>query len=97
VPLEASLGSAASPLGRLAATLGDVKLAAGWFERAAAENERAGALPCAAHARLDHARLLLTGGDQASAEALLNAAAASYRALGMEAWIARCEVATATA
>jgi hypothetical protein len=96
-PIEASLGSAAWPLGLLAATLGAVELAAGWFERAAAENERAGALPWAAHARLDHARVLFADGEQASAEALLNAAAAGYRRLGMDAWVARCEVATAAA
>ena len=69
----------------------------GWFERAAAANEQAGALPWAAHARLDHARLLVTTGDHASAEPLLAAASDAYRALGMDAWVARCDVATATA
>ena len=96
-PIEASLGSAAWPLGRLAATLGEVEAAVGWFERAAAANEQAGALPWAAHARLDHARLLVTTGDHASAEPLLAAASDAYRALGMDAWVARCDVATATA
>jgi DNA-binding SARP family transcriptional activator len=96
-PIEASLGSVAWPLGRLAATLGAAGVAAGWFERAAAENERAGALPWAAHARLDHARVLVSTGDHAAAEPLLNAASATYRALGMDAWVARCEVATAPA
>ena len=94
-PIEASLGSAAWPLGRLATTLGEVEAAAGWFGRAATDNDRAGALPWAAHARLDHARLLVTKGDQASAEPLLKAASATYRELGMDAWVARCELATA--
>jgi len=96
-PIEASLGSAAWPLGRLAATLGEVEVAAGWFERAAAANERAGALPWAAHARLDHARLLVSTGDQAASEPLLEAASDAYCELGMNAWVARCDVATATA
>jgi hypothetical protein len=96
-PLEVSLGSSAWPLGRLAATLGKVDVAASWFERAATENERAGALPWAAHARLDHSRLLLSTGDHSGAEPLLNAASDAYRALGMDAWVARCELATATA
>jgi len=94
-PIEASLGSSAWPLGRLAATMGEVEAAAGWFERAATKNERAGALPFAAHARLDHARLLVNRGDHKSAEPLLNAASATYRALGMDAWVARCELASA--
>jgi DNA-binding SARP family transcriptional activator len=96
-PIEASLGSTAWPLGRLAATLGAVEPAAGWFERAVAANERMGALPWAAHARLDHARLLVSTGDHTSAEPLLGAASATYRELGMDAWVARCELATATA
>ena len=96
-PIEASLGSAAWPLGRLAATLGEVELAVGWFQRAVAANERMGALPWAAHARLDHARLLLSTGAHTSAEPLLEAASDAYRALGMDAWVARCDLATATA
>ena len=96
-PLEASLGSAARPLGMLAATLGDLTAAAAWFERAAGENERVGALPWAAHARLDHARLLLDRGDRAGATPLLDQAARTYRALGMDAWAARCELALTAA
>jgi DNA-binding SARP family transcriptional activator len=96
-PIEASLGSSAWPLGRLAATLGKAEVAAGWFERAVTENDGAGALPWSAHARLDHARLLIATGDHTSAEPLLDEAAAAYRALGMDAWVARCELATATA
>jgi tetratricopeptide (TPR) repeat protein len=89
-PIEIALGSAARPLGKLAATLGRPEQAARWFEHAAAENERAGATPWAAHARLDHARLLLAQGKHAAAEPLFEDAAASYRQLGMEAWASRC-------
>jgi len=96
-PLEASLGSAARPLGKLAATLGDFRNATRWLERAAAENEGSGALPFAAHARLDHARVLIAAGDHAAGEALLERAAAAYRALDMTSWAARCEVATTAA
>jgi hypothetical protein len=60
------------------------------LERAALENERAGALPWAAHARLDHARLLLAHGEWAAAEPLLERAAATYRQLGMDVWAERC-------
>ena len=73
-PIEASLGYLAQH-GRsteLAATLGAAEVATGWFERAATENERAGALPWAAHARLDHARLLIRTSDHTSAEPLLD-------------------------
>lgn len=89
-PIEAALGYAARPLGKLASTLGRADLAASWFERAALVNERAGALPWAAHARLDHARMLLAQGELAAAEPLLAQAAAGYRELGMEAWASRC-------
>jgi tetratricopeptide (TPR) repeat protein len=90
-PIEVSLGSPARPLGRLSATLGRPDQAARWFERAAADNDRAGARPWAAHARLDHGRMLLAEGDPAAAEPLLEQAAATYRELGMDAWAARCE------
>lgn len=96
-PLEISLGSAARPVGKLAATLGRTEQAARWFERAAADNERAGALPWAAHARLDHARMLLAEGDRAAADPLLDQAASTYRALGMDAWVARCQASTVAA
>ena len=90
-PVEIAVGSAGRPLGRLAATLGRHDDAARWFAHAARTNERAGALPWAAHARLDHARLLLDRGDQAAAAPLLERALATYRELGMEAWAARGE------
>jgi ATP/maltotriose-dependent transcriptional regulator MalT len=92
-----SLGTAARSLGTLAATLGDTHAAARWFKRAATENDRTGALPWAAHARLDHAHLLLAQGDRRAAQPLLDQAAASYRALGMHAWVARCDIALAPA
>ena len=91
-PLEASLGSAARALGELAATLGDTSLAMHWFERAADTDERAGALPWAAHARREHGAMLLGAGDMAAAGELLDRAAATYRALGMDAWAQRCVV-----
>jgi hypothetical protein len=89
-PIEVALGSAARPLGKLAATLGRPEQAAFWFEHAAVENERVGAKPWAAHAELDHARLLLAQGEREAAEALIEKAAASYRSLGMDAWTTRC-------
>jgi ATP/maltotriose-dependent transcriptional regulator MalT len=90
-PIEVALGSAARHVGKLAATLGRTEQAASWFQRAALENERAGAIPWAAHARLDHARLLLARGELAAAKPLLAQAAASYRKLGMEPWASRCQ------
>jgi DNA-binding SARP family transcriptional activator/tetratricopeptide (TPR) repeat protein len=89
-PIEIALGSAAWPLGKLAATLGRPDDAARWLARAARDNERAGAQPWAAHARLDHARLLLAEGERAAAEALLEQAAETYRELGMDGWAAAC-------
>jgi tetratricopeptide (TPR) repeat protein len=91
-PIEIALGSAAWPLGKLAATLGRPDDAARWLARAARDNDAAGARPWAAHARLDHARLLLAEGEPAAAEALLEQAAATYRDLGMDGWAAACRV-----
>ena len=87
---EVSLGSVARALGRLATTLGDTGAAAEWFEQAAHVNERAGALPWAAHARLDHARLLLAAGKPADARRSAENAAATYAMLGMDTWVERC-------
>jgi ATP/maltotriose-dependent transcriptional regulator MalT len=87
-----ALGSAARPLGKLAATLGQTEIAARWFESAASENANAGALPWAAHAQLDHARMLLASGERARAEPLLAQAAETYRKLGIDAWAGRCDV-----
>ena len=91
-PIEVALGSAARPLGKLAATLGHTETGARWFERAASKNANAGALPWAAHAQLDHARMLLASGEHAGAEPLLAEAADTYRKLGMHAWAGRSEV-----
>jgi DNA-binding SARP family transcriptional activator len=91
-PLEVAIGSAGRPLGKLAATLGHTEQATRWFERATAENERAGALPWAAHTRLDHAQMLIAHGNHTGAEPLLAQAEATYRALGMDAWAARSEI-----
>ena len=96
-PCEASLDSAARPLGELAATLGDVERAARWFEQAAETDERSGALPWVAHARRLHGELLLDTPDAAAAAPLLERAATTYRALGMEAWARRCTPAAAPA
>jgi tetratricopeptide (TPR) repeat protein len=90
-PIEVAIGSAARPLGRLAATLGLRDEAEHWLERAAADNDRAGARPWAAHTRFDHGRMLLAEGDQAGGERLLEQAAATYRELGMRTWAARCD------
>lgn len=87
---EVSLGSAARALGMLATTLGEIGTAQEWFEQAAAVNERAGALPWAAHARLGHARLLLAAGKRPAAQRRLESAAATYASLGMDAWVERC-------
>jgi DNA-binding SARP family transcriptional activator/tetratricopeptide (TPR) repeat protein len=94
---EIAIGSASRALGTLAATLGQSDAARHWFERAASENERAGALPWAAHARLGHARLLLAEGDRAAAERLAESASAIYEELGMDAWVVRCREALAGA
>ena len=87
---EVSLGSVTRALGRLATSLGDTERAAEWFEQAARLNERAGALPWAAHARLDHARLLLATGRRPAARRCAENAAATYATLGMDAWVERC-------
>jgi DNA-binding SARP family transcriptional activator len=95
-PLEACLGSAARPLGKLAGTLGRTEDAAHWLERAATANEGAGALPWAAHARREEAEILLSSGDHAAAAPLLERAEAGYRALGMGFWAGRCQATAAT-
>ncbi len=91
-PIEVALGSAARPLGKLAATLGRTEQAARWFERAALDNERADALPWAAHARFDHGRMLRAEGQRGAADRLLAQAAGTYHELGMTTWATRCEV-----
>ena len=85
---EISTGSVARTLGLLAATSGDRDAAARHFRAAVEVNERIGARSWAAHARMDHARLLLETGADADDEpvrSLVDAAQAAYRDLGMEA------------
>jgi len=94
-PLEACLGSAARPLGKLAGTLGRTVDAAQWLDCAATVNERARALPWAAHARREQAEVLLSSGGTSAAAPLMDSAETAYRALGMEFWAARCQAAPA--
>lgn len=79
----ASFGAADGVLGMLAATLGDLPLAEQHFEDAIAMNERQGARPALARARLHFAQLLLQRGDVERADALLEAASAEADSLGM--------------
>jgi tetratricopeptide (TPR) repeat protein len=81
---EGSAGAVARTLGVLAAMLGD-DAARGHFEAAIAINEATEAVAWAAHARADLAELLLRDGDDASAQSLLEAAAATARRLEMRA------------
>jgi DNA-binding SARP family transcriptional activator/tetratricopeptide (TPR) repeat protein len=80
------LGSAASFLGKLAATMGEPELAAEHFERALAANDELPAPGCLAHTQVDYARAILSfaEGPDARADELLEAAglAAAERGLG---------------
>jgi DNA-binding SARP family transcriptional activator len=81
---SACFGSAARPLGLLAAALGRPEEAAAHFEAAAALHERMGAAAWLARTRADHAgALLATGADTGEAAALLEGALAGARELGM--------------
>jgi tetratricopeptide (TPR) repeat protein len=70
-------------LALLATTLGQLDDADAHFQAALAINERTGARPWLAFTQHDYARLLETRGDRARARPWLDAAAASYRELGM--------------
>jgi hypothetical protein len=75
-------------LGLLAATLSHLDEAARRLEDAAATNAAIGARPWVAHAKADHARVLLTRqapGDRAYASDLLREARAIHEQLGMTA------------
>ncbi|HWO71678.1 MAG TPA: AAA family ATPase, partial [Actinomycetota bacterium] len=90
---EMSTGSVSRPLGLLAATLGRWDEAEGHFRRAVEVNERIGARPWAAHARHDHARMLLARdgpGDRERALELLATCLRTCRELGMVALEGRC-------
>jgi DNA-binding SARP family transcriptional activator len=82
-PTEGFLGSVSRYLGLLAALLERPEdTAARHFEDAIAMNERMGARPWRAYAQQDYARLLERS-DPDRAEALLAAARATYREIGM--------------
>ncbi len=76
------LGSAASFLGKLAATMGRADLAAEHFERALAANVGLHAPVCLARTQVDYARALSGGPAHPRAEELLEAAAETAAALG---------------
>jgi tetratricopeptide (TPR) repeat protein len=87
-------GSVERSLGLLAATASRHDAAASHFEAAIAENARIGAAPWVAHARHDHARMLLTrdrAGDRARAVEHLHRAEEAARALGMTELLAGAE------
>jgi len=85
------LGSAARPLGLLAATMRRWDAAEQHFEQALVANRRLGAHGWLAHTRRDYARMLLArgrSGDAGRARLLLDAAGAAARELGMV-WLER--------
>jgi DNA-binding SARP family transcriptional activator len=91
---EVALGSTGRALGNLAAVLGRRDEAVRHFKHAANVNRRAGALPWAAHALFDHARLPVsrrTRSDEQEAQArhLLEEARRLYESAGMRAWAQR--------
>ncbi|MEA2457166.1 MAG: hypothetical protein QOC95_138, partial [Thermoleophilaceae bacterium] len=91
-PVEASFGAVARGLGVLATTLGRFDSAARHFDVAIETERRMRAWPWVAHARHDLATMLLSRGGPGDAEharALLDEARATYRELGMTAWVAR--------
>jgi hypothetical protein len=81
-----SIGSVSRYVGILAAVLSRLDEAAHRLEGAAAANARIGARPWVAHAKADHARVLLTRqaqGDREHAGELLHEALAIFGELGM--------------
>jgi len=83
-----SIGAVSRYIGLLAAALSRLDEAADHLERAAAVNTRIGARPWVAHAKADHARVLLARqapGDREYACDLLREAVAIHRQLGMTA------------
>jgi DNA-binding SARP family transcriptional activator/tetratricopeptide (TPR) repeat protein len=98
---ELALGSTGRAIANLAATLGRHDEAMRHFKHAADVNRRAGAIPWAAHALHDHARMLIarpTRGevDELQARRLLNEARRLYRSAGMPAWAERANPHDAT-
>jgi DNA-binding SARP family transcriptional activator len=92
--IEIALGSVARPLGLLARTLGHGDQAMAHFESAIAMNERMGARPWVAHAKLDLGRTLTQAGDRPRIERAkdpLTDALGVYRTLGMAPWERKAE------
>jgi DNA-binding SARP family transcriptional activator len=86
---EVALGSAARPLGVLAATMSRWEHAERHFEEALRMNTKLGTRPCIAHTQHDHGRMLMQrgeSGDDERAARLLGAAASGYEELGMTTW-----------
>jgi hypothetical protein len=76
------LGSAASFLGKLAATMGRDDLAAEHFERALSVNQALGAPICLARTQADYARALYGGHAHSRADELVAAAAHTAEEVG---------------
>ncbi len=92
--VAACFGSVERYLGRLAQTLGRAGAAAGHFARAEAADARTGAAPFVAQTRAAWAAVLLERGgsaNRARAQALLDGALASARALGIARLVDRLE------
>ena len=87
------LGSAASFLGKLAATMGEPELAAQHFERALAANGELPAPGCLARTQVDYARAILSSAEARDprADELLEAAAAAAAERGFGAVARRVE------
>jgi tetratricopeptide (TPR) repeat protein len=87
-PTVACYGVAARHLGMLATTMGNWNDAEGHFEHAIEANARQGGVPWVAHTRYQYAAMLRARGrpaDGGRTRALLSAAAATARELGMNA------------
>ena len=86
---EISTGAVARYVGLVAATAGHPDDAERHFVQAMELNERIGARSWLAHTQADYARFALARGDRGLGNALLEAALATYRELGMQAHAAR--------
>jgi class 3 adenylate cyclase len=89
------IGAVSRYLGMLAAVLSNLDEAARRLEDAAATNSAIGARPWVAHAKADHARVLLTrngSGDREHACDLLRDARATYQQLAMTASAAKVSI-----
>jgi hypothetical protein len=89
------IGAVSRYLGMVAAVLSNLDEAARRLEDAAATNSAIGARPWVAHAKADHARVLLTrngSGDREHACDLLRDARATYQQLAMTASAAKVSI-----